>query len=102
MGKNKPKSLSKKQKKEKAFVVSNIKKAKTKSVSTNLKKMNVKTKASIDKADEKFKDLQEVIADTTKTQSKSKSTKREVDKAIKATTSNEVDMDSAAESFSKL
>lgn len=100
MGKNKGKDTKQKSRKEKAFIVSSIKKGKTKTVATNLKKLNVQSRAKTEKADEKFKALKEVVIDSSKTATKKASNLKQT---LKKTSPKEpVDMDTTAESFSKL
>ncbi|XP_052817986.1 uncharacterized protein LOC128244009, partial [Mya arenaria] len=99
--KNKPKSQSQKSKKQKAFVVNSVKKAKTKPIATNLKKMNLQSKAKTEKADESFRSIRKELTEAAKTSSQKPKQSPKAQKLPKKDV-EAVDMDIAAESFSKL
>ncbi|XP_060580056.1 uncharacterized protein LOC132736852 [Ruditapes philippinarum] len=100
MGKNKGRDTKQKSRIEKAFVVNTMKKGKTKTVSTNLKKLNLQSKAKTAKADEKFNSLKEVVIDSSKTAAKKQP--KQVKKSVPSSPKEPVDMDTTTESFSKL
>ncbi|KAH3714692.1 ribosomal biogenesis factor-like isoform X1 [Dreissena polymorpha] len=104
MGKNKPKAQTQKVKQQKAFVVGTIKKAKTKPISSNLKKLNLQsTRAKTDKVDASFKEIRQQIQEAASASTeKPKAVASQGKSSRKETTKEPVDMDTATESFSKL